>query len=330
MENEKLIYKAKKYISLLHDLSGELDYSKYRLESNLEKYLSNLDIKSKVDLLSSIAFFEKYFFSLIHELKSKEYSIIQEEIRYDEFKLIIDRDWRAYEFKQLFNGVDYFHKIYSLESKLLRNIAPSKSYRTKDFYYRYALLHYYMSIREELSVTKIRYASLGDIKFKGVGDAIRATKEVVDWIITGEWIKKIINNFDIVKDKRRRAIIKEIEIKKDQLELEQINNRILEERLNRLKTEQEIEHFSLLGEAILITRKEMERDGHSPESYEKFLRGIQKFEEINRIGIQLEHKKIASLIQFEQQVIINMRNLNRMGVDNNKVRPCFDSERHNG
>jgi len=329
MENEKLIYQAKKYISLLHDLSGELDYSKHRLESNLEKYMSNLDNKSKIDLLSSIAFFEKYFSPLIHDFKSKEYSIIQDEIRYDEFKLIIDRNWRAYEFKQLFNGVDYFHKIYSLERKLLKNIPSSKSYRTRDFYYRYSLLHYYMSLREELSVTKIQYASLGNINFQGIGDVIRATKEVVDWIITGEWIKKLINNFDIVKDKRRRETIKEIGINKDQLELEQIKNSILEERLSRLKTKEEIEHFSLLREAILRTRKEIEKCGYSPESYEKFLQGINKFEEINGIGIQLEYKKIASLIQYEQQVIVNMRNLNRLGVDNNKVRPCFDGKKYN-
>jgi len=268
-------------------------------------------------LLSSVALFEKYFSPLIEDYK--QYSHIDEKVEKNIYILNIERHWRAYEFKELFNSIDYYHKIYTLKQKLLHNIPEYQPYDTRYFYYRYALLHHYLFFREELTVKKIEYASPGSINFEGLGEVIRELRETVDWIISAKWIENIIINFSLIKDKEYRRLLSEKKYMKLKADYESEKNRLLEEEIRTLKNKNEIAKYSFLKQAVLKTKEELKTT--NPVEFEKNEKYLNRIENISDLGIELEYKKIASLPEYEDKVISNAKNLNRLGFKNKKIRP---------
>ncbi len=309
MNDDELIKKSKKYLGILKEFSGELDYSLSRIDNDLNNYLHQRDKKSRIDLLSSLALFEKYFHPLIERYKQSSY--IGDEIEKNIYKLNIDRHWRAYEFKELFNAIDYYHKIYAIKQKVLIGF-PESVRDERYFYYRYALLHHYLFFREELTVQSIEYASPGNINFEGLGEVIRELRQTVDWIISAKWIEKIIINFYIIRDREYKRLLEEKKRTHLRADVEYEKNRLLEEKIRHLKNKKEIEEYSCLKKSVIKTKEEED----IPLDQEKY---FERVEDIADNGIELEDKKIASLPQYEEKVILNAKRLHRLGYKNEKI-----------
>jgi hypothetical protein len=324
MNDDKLVKNAKKYIAILREFVGELDYSLSEIDRNLNNYLYEHNSKSKIKLLSSIALFEKYFLPLVNDYRNN--SSLNNDSNKDTYRIIIDRDWRAYEFRQMFNSIDYFNKIYVLKSKFLDKLTKPHFLRHDEGYfsYRNALLHNYLYFREELSVTQIKYASKGNVNFEGLAEVIRELRETIDWLISAKWLENILINWSLLRDKEYKKLLSDKKRMRLRGDYEHEKNRVFEEKIKRLKARKEIEKYSFLKPAIRIVKEELK--SNYPKDYENNIKYFNKLEKLSDIGVELEIKKVASLPQYEQRVIFSAQNLNRLGYKSKKIIPTSEND----
>jgi hypothetical protein len=220
-KNHSLISQAQHYLELFEQFMDSLHYAYVEFRERLERYQDEQNPQTTIDLQSSVAHFERFVFPLISNQQLEEKPRIEDS---GILTLGVDGYWRAYEFRQFFDGVDYLHKLYAIKGKLERE-APDLRLRrgmTRSVVYRRARLYYYLSPREELQVRQIKFSSPGLVNFEGVGEVVKEVRELIDYIITFKWFKGIIDTYDYLTYGRK------VEREKSRLEHAQTRSKLKE------------------------------------------------------------------------------------------------------
>lgn len=225
--------------------------------------------------------------------------------------------WDAYEFRQLFEGIDFLSKAYTIRYKLER---PSPDFRlrrgmTRSQVYRKANLGYYLSTTEELRVRQIQFASPGLVSFEGIGETIKEVRETFDYVITGVWVKHFIDTVYQIRD---------IEVRKAEEEARRADAlaRKAEAEARRAEADlRAIEARSRIKAAVRQLRQE-DRPVTNREGI-----GLEKLNELANLGIRLEADGLANLHSYEDGVINSISMLHRLSYEQQKLKPNLPHER---
>ncbi|MBA4851307.1 hypothetical protein [Emticicia sp. BO119] len=250
---------------------------------------------------SWIAYFEKY---LLIDTKSirRIYSSQNQT-----FKIFIDKDWRAFEFDQIFKSVDFLYKLSSVISKLDSKIESFESSRTREYVYKEARLHYYLRPAEELQISHIFYASPGEIGFEGKESVIKTTKELVTNIITLEPIVKMVENFWKIRNSEISSTHDKMQLK---LAIEKAKSEALEEERKKIKTLNDIE----------LQKKDFELD-----KLDRIEKAFDKFLSISDKIIKLENRGLANGKLLEEQLMQSISMLQNLS-SNGKINTLSNNE----
>jgi len=297
------ISQAESYLRQLRELRDELKYAEYEFDRRLEKYRNEVNPETRINLQSSIAQYEKYILPFAIAQQKEETPIIENA---DSLTLNIDGYWGAYEFRQLFDGIDYLNKLYTVRSKLE---GRSQDFRvpnsmTRSSVYRKARLSYYLSTREELRVKRIQFASPGSVNFEGVGDVIKEIRETFDYIITGEWVKRLIKNYYEIRNPDLRKA-------EERTRMAEYNAQHAEAVLR------EIEARSKIKAAIQKTRTQL--DSRNMAISEETQKGLQLMDKTANLIIRLEVDGLASMPVVEDSLMHTISQLHRLSYEEQKV-----------
>jgi hypothetical protein len=290
MSQNQLLATARLYLRVFEHFLRELTYAFQVFQKRLEAYEHEQSPELRVDLLSSMAYFEKYIIPLAMRERTDAQSAEDSEI----LTIGIDGAWRAYEFNELFESIDYLNKIYTIQAKLHRDSPDLRLKRgiTRSPVYRHARLYYYLSPREELQVRQIRFSSPGLINFEGVGQVIEKIQGLLDHIFSFNWFKRIIDTYDDLRHQRPV--------------------RIAEAELRQLETQSKIKQ---------VTRQMQEQESEwAINSLEQYRRAMNELNQIADLAIELERKGLASLPKVEDTVMYSISVLHRLGNEQQKVR----------
>lgn len=306
------ISQAEEYLHQLEQLLDELVYAREEFSSRLHRYEQNKTPHSRIDLQSSIAHFEKYILPFLIAQQQQDTPLPIENAQ--TLTLGIDGYWGAYEFRQMFDGVDYLGKLYTIRAKLEGRSPDVRMPRgmTRSPVYRKANLSYYLSTREELRVRRIQFSSPGLVSFEGIGDVIKEIRETFDYVITGEWVKRLLRNYYDIKDSR------DIRIAENSVRLAELSAQRAEALLR------EVEAKSKLKAAIRQTRLDMKR-GRLP-STEQAHQGIMIMDRNSDLIIRLEADRLANIDKAEGSFMHSISQLNRLS-EQGKVTAVLPRER---
>ena len=322
MSDTFVINQAETYLEQLERYIQELDYIRHQLRDRLERYRYDDDPPARIDLQGSIAHFEKFVLPSIFEKQERTVSRI-ENARI--LTLGIDGGWGVYDFKQLFDSIDYLGKFYTVDYKLVRDSPDFRIGRrmTRSYVYRGGKLYYYISPREELRVRRMEFSSPGLINFEGVGEVIRELRATIDYIITGQWVKGIIDTYYSLKN---REINRETRRYEELARLAEARSRIAKADAERARSiYQQIESHSLIKEAIRQTRQQDLI--YRTSDPEKTRRGLQEFERLSDTIVQLEANGLASMPKVEDSLMSSTSKLHRLGYEQQKVKTANTLER---
>jgi len=313
-----LIQNAKNYLQDIEKLTHELTYARERLTAKIAAFRMEPSIENRLELESSTAHFEKHYLPYILSKKSDDIFESEDLIR---FTVNIQNRWKAYEFRQLFNGIDILNKIFVLRQKLYTSKPDIRISRsdTRYPYYVHARLYHHLYIAEELKVAKIEYSSPGQINFEGLAGVIEQVRETFDYIVTGRWVKGFLENYYWFKNSDYQQIAIDAKKAEKKAEIFEARARAREAELRELYIKDKIREYSNLKKAINKTRSQYIENSNS-EDVENF-KGIDKLDEIAELGVELEQKKIAHLPAFEDNLVSNMSNLRRLSQEQRKVLP---------
>ena len=275
---------AEKYLKQLEELSKEIEYARSRFVEHIERYRHYKNVDSRIDLQSSIAYFEKNIQPVIARQQVPERRFTDS---FETLLLGIDDEWQAYEFRQLFQGLDYLNKLFVIRYKLTKDAPDLRLNRgiTRSQVARYSPLHYYLTSYEELHVRSVQYASPGSINFEGLATAIHELKDLVSYIFTFQFVKGFVDLYDHFKYDR------------------QIDR--AEKRL-RLKE--------------LIRREQSQERKFAAEDLDEYKKFLEKMNEIADLATQLENKGLAKAITIEETAMNSISLLSRLGFDEQKVK----------
>ena len=288
-------------------------YAHYEFKKRFERYCEEITPQSRVDLQSSMAFFEQYLLPLIIAQRAPQVPLVE---KVEVLTIVVDGRWGAYEFRQLFHGLDYLNKVYTIRYKLERDSPDFRLGRgmTRSPVYHRARLYYYLAPHEELRVRQIRFASPGLVSFEGIGDVMKELREFLDYIITAEWMKRFIDNYYWIRDKELRSAER-------QARLAEAGVRIAEANAQRREAVyREIEANSKIRKAIRETRQR-----ESGLRLEQIEPGLRKLEEISGVAIRLEVDKLARLDIVEDSIMQSVSELYRLGSEQQKIKPGIPS-----
>lgn len=289
-KNQFLVRQAWHYLELFERFIESLHYAYTEFETHLQHYERVQDPQTTIDLQSSVAYFERFVFPLISSQQTEKITSIENS---DTLLLGVNGYWRAYEFRQFFDSVDYLHKIYAIGGKLRRE-APDLRLRrgmTRSVVYRQARLYYYLSPREELQVRQIKFSSPGLVNFEGIGEVVKEVRELVDYIITFKWFKGIIDTYDYFDYGRK------VEREKARLEYAQTKSKLKE-----------------------VVRELREKDSREAiEHLEQYRQALDTLNQIADLMIELDKKGLAHLPTVEQTFMRSVSMLHRLGYEDQKV-----------
>jgi hypothetical protein len=297
MEKDRfLINRARDYLELFERFIDGLHYAYEALRVHLKGYESRQDPQTTVDLQSSVAHFERFVLPLISSQEAEERPYAEDS---GVLTLGVDGYWRAYEFRQFFDSVDYLHKLCTIRHKLERR-APDLRLRrgmTRSVVYRRARLYYYLSPREELQVRQIRFSSPGLVNFEGVGEVLKEVRELVDYIITFKWFKGIIDTYDYL------AYGRKVEREKSRLEYAQTKSKLKEvvRQLRQRESQDALEHI------------------------EQYHQALERLNQIADLMIELDKKGLAHLPTVERTFMRSVSMLHRLGYEDKKVKSQLPS-----
>lgn len=188
------ISQAEEYLHQLEQLEQGIEYARRELGTRLHQYRVNPTPQARIDLQSSIAYFDKYLLPFALSQQIEETAPTEPS---GFLTLGIDGNWGAYEFRQMFNGLDYLNKVYTMRAKLGDRHPDFRiqSGMTRFYVYRDARLHYYLELQEELRVRRIEYASPGLVNVEGLDGIIKEIRETLDYVVTATWLKGFVKNF---------------------------------------------------------------------------------------------------------------------------------------
>ncbi|WP_425422895.1 hypothetical protein [Phaeodactylibacter xiamenensis] len=162
MNREKPIEsKAKSLLKSLDDRFEELRIIRKQLSSNLEDFSRDRSLENEYKLEGSV---------LLADSVKRKITVRDNYQNYyegrDKFKVYIQGNWGSHEFSRVF---DSFNKIYQLvffEEVVIERLRRSgERLDTRNDVYEGAKLHYFITNRESLQVSRINYNSPGDIEF---------------------------------------------------------------------------------------------------------------------------------------------------------------------
>lgn len=301
------ISQAESYLRQLERLAQEIDYARQEFGINLDRFRKEPTPQTRIDLQSSIAHFEKYILPFSVAQRVEEAPPIEDA---QTLTLGIDGHWGAYEFRQLFEGVDYLNKVYTIRAKLAR---PSPDFRlrrgmTRIPIYRKARLGYYLSTREELRVKQIQFASPGLVSFDGVGDVIKEIRETFDYIIAGVWVKHFLDAVYQIRDR---------DIRKAEDEARRADAMARKAEAEARRAEADLRMIEARSRIKTTIRQLQQED--RPVSNREGL-GLEKLNEIATLGIRLEADGLANLYVFEDSVINAISVLHRLSYEQQKLK----------
>jgi hypothetical protein len=203
MDGKLSIPLAEAYLQQLERLTHGIEYARDEFSNRLKRYRQDDNPQTRIDLQSAVAHFEKYILPFVVAQQVEERPLIEGP---ETLTLEIDGYWGVYEFRQMFEGIDYLNKLFTIRFKLERDSPDFRLRRgiTRSPVYRRAQLYYYLSPREELRVRQIQFASPGLVSFEGTGDVVKELRETIDYAITLAWLKRFIDTFWQIRDKEGR------------------------------------------------------------------------------------------------------------------------------
>lgn len=314
MNGNVSISQAESYLRQLEQLAQETDYARHEFGIRLDSYRRDENPQTRIDLQSSIAHFEKYILPFAVTQRIEEVPPIEDA---QTLTLGIDGYWGAYEFRQLFEGIDYLSEVYTVRFKLEKASPDFRLRRgmTRVPIYRKAKLSYYLSTREELRVRRIQFASPGLVSFDGIGEVIKELRETLDYVITGVWVRHFLDTVYQIRDREVRRV-------EDEARRADALARKAESEARRAEADlRTIEARSRIKAAIRQMRQE-----DRPVSYREGV-GIGKLEQLADTGIRLEADGLANLYGYEDQVINAISMLHRLSYEQQKLKVGVPSEK---
>lgn len=293
-----MIKRAEKYLELIDQRIKEYRILGDNLYKAKEDYRQNPNFENRLRLEALIAYFEKFELSKFFQIPEKEYELSKEYLT-----VYIDKNWRAFEFDRIFKGLDFLNKLYTVEHKLQSRESRMVKGESRSYIYERAKLYHYLAPFEELQVTRIQYASPGLINFKGSEKIVSKILSFVEKIITFEFVRKVVDNYDYYRHKRplniqndkndlRRAIKQtEIEVIEEETRKLQAENNLEEEKYNRQKSKLE----------------------RIKELFNEFL-------EISELIDKLDERGIAKKEILENQLINVVGSLHNLGFETEKIK----------
>lgn len=306
MNGKLSISQAEAYLQQLEQFHTEITHTRDLFNQRLNSYHKRVNLETRVDLESSVAHFEKYLLPFIIAQQGLEERPIEDG---KILTVAIDGSWGAYEFRQLFESLDYLNKIYMIQTKLQRGSPDFRLQQgmTRSPIYRQSRLHYYLSSREELQVRQIEFASPGLVSFEGVGEIIKEVRELFDYIVTGQFIKRFIDTYHVTRDKEARKLDREAR-------LAETRARIAESQAQRAEAVlREIRAKSL----IKMTIRQIQ-EHHSQTNVEGLALG--KLDSLAETAIRLEANGLARLSKVEDSIVDSVSMLHRLGYEDGKVK----------
>lgn len=303
-----MIKRAEKYLELIEQRIKEYRILGDNLYRAKEDYRQNPSFENKLRLEALIAYFEKFELSKFSQIPEKEYELNKENLT-----VYIDKNWRAFEFDRIFKGLDFLNKLYTVEHKLRSRESRMFKGESRRYIYERAKLYHYLAPFEELKVTKIQYASPGLINFKGSEKIVSKILSFVEKVITFEFARKVVDNYDYYKHKRplniqndkndlRKAIKKtEVEVIEEETRKLQAENNLEEEKYNRQK--RKIERIK--------------------ELFNEFL-------EISELIDKLDERRIAKKEILERQLISVVGSLHNLGFETEKIKVIKEENEDGG
>lgn len=188
----ELIREAKLYQAALGERIREKEHAARRLHDALQAFENQPDPSNRFELECLLAYFEKTFKSepVLDSLEpgrdeSSEYLTVR-----------IDGPWRAFDFEQFFESVDYLNKLFVIASKLHSSAPDMRMQRemTRSHVVREARLYYYLTQHEELRVRQVQFASPGLVKFQGLAVATKEIRIFLQYLINMDFIRAWVNH----------------------------------------------------------------------------------------------------------------------------------------
>lgn len=238
------------YVVELESLQKQIDFLRSEMKSGLSYYQNHPDDEiNAIRLQGNMSYYERFVRPAFFETNDSPKQYIEPT---RQLTLAIDRNWKSYEFKQLFSGIDNLHKLFVMQSKLRKESPDLRIGRemTRSRIYRYGLLYYYLTPHEEIQVKSVQFASPGQINFEGLGDAVRELRELLHYVITFQFVKGFVDVYDHFKYERpvqnaeRRMKLKDV-LEKEQSYSKNRAMNDLEEYRNFLKTMNEIADLAI-------------------------------------------------------------------------------------
>jgi hypothetical protein len=270
----------------------ELAFAREQLRENIERYRFNPNPQSRAALLSSLAFFDNHVKPAIAYGEAEQKRFIAP---FRHMIIVVDKDWRSYEFDQLFRGIDYFHKLFVIREKLFSDVPEMRISQgmTRAPIFQRSLLHFYLAPHEELQVRRIRYGSKGAIDFEGMAAVIAQVRETIDYIFTFQFVKSFVDLYDHFQYERpaERA-----------------------EKRMRLRE--------------VLRQEEQQERRAAYQDLEEYHRFLCKMKDIAEVTEQLDKRNLAIGHTVEQNMMRAMSTLHRLGFEQTKagvLSPLADS-----
>ena len=286
--NDLTLRDAEENLTRYERLRDEIDYGYQEFRRRLDFYRQSPNPQNSVDLESSIAFFEKHIKPFIAEKRTVERHYSDPS---DILEIGINQDWQAYEFRQLFQGVDYLNKLFAVRFKLTRESPDLRLRRelTRSRVFRYAELYYYLAPHEELHVKSVQFASPGSVNLEGLAGVVKEIRELLHYVFTCGFVKGFVDQVDYFRfDRPIQNTEKRMKLK-DVLQQEQRQ----EKNLNKKVAVEEM------------------------EDYRKFL---EKINQIADLAIQLDQKGLARGVLVEEAFMRSLSQLHHLGFEEQKAK----------
>lgn len=293
-----MIKRAEKYLDLIDRRIKEYQILGENLYRTKEDYKQNPTFENRIRLKALIAYFEKFEIIKLSQKSDKEYESSKEDLT-----IYIDKSWRAFEFDRVFKGLDFLNKLYTIEYKFRSGESRMLKGESRRYIYENAKLYHYLAPFEELYVTRIQYASPGIIKFKGSDKVVSKILSFIEKIITFEFARKIVDNYDYYKYKRPLSIQNDKNdlrkaIKKTEVE-------VIEEETRKLQLENQLEE---------------EKFNHQKRKIERVKELFREFLELSELIDKLDEKRIAKKEILERQLINVVGSLHNLGFETEKIK----------
>lgn len=291
LDKIKLLMLAKQYLAVTKQKEEQLGYYNGQLSEKIDRYSHSDSVKNEIELKSWIAYFEKYLVD--------ESNVIRKENLPEKsnFTISIDKQWRAFEFDQIFKSVDFLHKLIAVTRKLRTDEIGFGGERTRGYVYEEARLHYYLAPYEELQVSHIYYASPGDIGFEGNLNTVKETKELVFDIISLEPVSRLVKNYWEIKRSKKLNDKEESDLL---AAIAKAKTQVLEEERRRMEIQSQFELMRMDHELAKLERLE--------KAFDRFLSLSEKIMQMEKRGFgnnkMLEDQLISS-VNFIQTLANN-------------------------